>query len=50
MITRRFDLTDRQWEEIRPFLPRQKGRVGRASLDTRLFVNAVMWRYRTGSP
>ena len=33
---------NRQWEEILPFLPRQKGRVGRALLDTRLFVNAVI--------
>ena len=49
-ITRRFDSTDRQWEKICPFLPGQKGRVGQASPDTRLFVNAVIWRYRTGSP
>ena len=50
MITRRVDLTDRQWEEICEFIPGQKGCVGRASPDTRLFVNAVIWRYRTGSP
>ena len=42
MITRRVDLTDRQWEEICEFIPGQKGCVGRASTDTRLFVNAVI--------
>ena len=50
VIARRLDLTDRQWEEIRQFLPRQKGRVGRASPDTKFFVNALIWGYRTGSP
>ena len=50
MITRRFDLTDRQSEESREFLLGQKGRAGRALLDTKLFVNAVIWRYRTSNP
>ena len=50
MITRRYDISDKQWNRIRNFLPGQKESVGRSSPDTGLFVNAVVWRYRTGAP
>jgi transposase len=39
-----------QWERIREFLPGQEGHVGVTAADNRLFVEAVLYRYRTGIP
>ena len=43
----RFGLRDDQSERIKDFLP---GREGHNAADNRLFVNAVLYRYRTGIP
>jgi transposase len=43
----RGDLTDSEWELIEPHLPLgERGPVP----DLRMRLNAVMWRFRTGSP
>ncbi len=49
-MTRRYALRDDQWERIQPFLPGQKGWVGASAKDNRLFVEAVLYRYRAGIP
>ena len=41
------DLTDRQWQLIRGLLPRRAGR-GRAPIDRRRGINAVLYVVRTG--
>ena len=46
----RFGLRDDQWERIKDFLPGREGHVGGNAADNRLFVNAVLYRYRTGVP
>jgi transposase len=46
----RFGLRDDQWERIKDFLPGRESRVGGNAADNRLFVNAVLYRYRTGIP
>ena len=46
----RFGLRDDQWERIKDFLPGQEGHVGGNAADNRLFVDAVLYRYRTGIP
>lgn len=43
-------LTDEQWERIAPLLPGKAGDPGRSSRDNRLFLEAVLWRVRTGAP
>ena len=45
----RFDLTDDEWELIRPVLPRPKA-TGRPLGDVRRIVNGIGWVVRTGSP
>ena len=48
----RFSLTDAQWEKMEPLClgkPTDRGRSGSDS-DNRLFVEAVLWIARTGSP
>ena len=46
----RFGLRDDQWERIKDFLPGREGHVGGTAADNRLFVDAVLYRYRTGIP
>lgn len=48
--TDRFGLTDAQWEEMGPFCLGKLTDPGRTGGDNRLFVEAVLWIARTGSP
>ena len=50
MTTRRYALRDDQWERIQAFLPGREGYVGVTAKDNRLFVEAVLYRYRAGIP
>ena len=43
-------LTDQQWERIRDTVPGKCGDRGRTGADNRLFIDAVLWIARTGSP
>ena len=44
------DLTDAQWERLRPLLPPQKPRTGRPANDHRTVINGILWVLRTSSP
>jgi transposase len=46
----RYGLRDDQWERIQDFLPGRAGHVGGTAKDNRLFVEAVLYRYRAGIP
>src|ERR1700675_892495 len=43
-------LRDDQWDRIKDILPGRAGSVGVTAADNRLFVAAVLYRYRTGIP
>ena len=43
-------LSDEQWERVAPLLPGKPGDPGRSGADNRLFVEAILWVARTGSP
>ena len=47
---RRYALRDDQWDRIKDGLPGQPGTVGVNAADNRLFVEAVLYRYRAGIP
>jgi transposase len=47
---RRHALRDDQWERIKDLLPGRDGHVGVTAKDNRLFVEAVLFRYRAGLP
>ncbi len=49
-MTRRYGLRDDQWERIQHVLPGREGHVGGTAKDNRLFVEAVLYRYRAGLP
>jgi len=46
----RYGLRDDQWDRIRDLLPGREGHVGVTAADNRLFVEAVLYRYRAGIP
>lgn len=49
-MSRRYALRDDQWKHIEPLLPGREGHVGVTARDNRLFVEAVLYRYRAGIP
>ncbi len=50
MTTRRYALRDDQWERIKDLLAGSDQWVGVKAKDHRLFVEAVLYRYRAGIP
>ena len=46
----RFVLTDAQWAKIEPHCLGKPSDPGRSGKDNRLFLEAVLWIARTGSP
>ena len=47
---RRYALRDDQWDRIKDILPGREGHVGGTAADNRLFVEAVLFRFRAGVP
>jgi transposase len=47
---RRYSLRDDQWDRIKDLLPGREGSVGVTAADNRVFVEAVLYRYRAGIP
>jgi transposase len=50
LTLRRYALREDQWDRIRDLLPGRQGHVGVTARDNRLFVEAVLYRYRAGMP
>jgi transposase len=46
----RGELTDRQWERLKPHLPAEKPETGRPNVDHRRIIDGILWRERTGAP
>ena len=49
-MIQRYALRDDQWERIKDLLPGRSETVGVTAKDNRLFVNAVLYRYRAWYP
>jgi transposase len=49
-VTGRYGLRDDQWARMAALLPGRVGHVGGTARDNRLFVEAVLYRYRAGIP
>ena len=50
MNEQRFVVSDRLWQRVEPNLPGKASDAGATAKDNRLFLEAVFWRVRTGSP
>ena len=46
----RYTLSDAQWAAIEPLCPGKQTDPGKTAKDNRLFLEAVLWIVRTGSP
>jgi transposase len=46
----KYVLKDDQWERLKEMLPGREGHVGVTARNNRLFVEAVLYRYRAGIP
>ena len=46
----RFVVSDAVWEKVAPLLPGKATDPGATGRDNRLFLEAVLWRVRTGVP
>lgn len=49
-MVRRYGLRDDQWSRIEHLLPGRADTIGVTAKDNRLFVEAVIYRYRAGLP
>ena len=49
-MLRRHAISDEHWERIKGFLPGREGDPGVTAKDNRLFVDAVLWIAKAGSP
>jgi transposase len=49
-MTRRYGLRDDQWKRIENLLPGRAEDAGVTAKDNRMFVEAVLYRYRAGVP
>lgn len=47
-MVKRYGLRNDQWERIEGMVPGRAGHVGGTAKDNRLFVEAVLYRYRAG--
>ena len=50
MNEERFVVSDMLWRRLEPRLPGKISDAGATAKDNRLFLEAVLWRVRTGSP
>ena len=50
MNTERLVIGEQVWEKVSPHLPGKATDCGVTAADNRLFLEAVLWRVRTGSP
>ena len=50
MNEERFVVSDMLWRRLEPHLPGKISDAGATAKDNRLFLEAVLWRVRTGSP
>jgi transposase len=49
-MTKRHELSDAQWEKLKPLLPPEKPKTGRTNHDHRTLLNGMIWRAKTGTP
>ncbi len=43
------ELSEAEWALVAPFLPAERGRVGRPSHDNRRVLNGILWVVRSGA-
>ncbi|MBP8650763.1 MAG: IS5 family transposase [Deltaproteobacteria bacterium] len=49
-MNRRHELSEKQWQKFKEYLPPQKPETGRPAEDHRKIINGIFWKVRTGAP
>lgn len=49
-MARRYEIEDKQWEQVKPYLGNTPKKTGRPQADNRRLLNGVLWILRTGAP
>jgi transposase len=49
-MSHRGELSDQEWERLKPHLPAEKPETGRPNIEHRRIINGILWRERTGAP
>lgn len=49
-MKRRHELTDEQWNKLKPLLPPQQPETGRPRKSHRKIINGILWILNTGAP
>jgi putative transposase len=49
-MSKKYEITDYQWQQIEPFIPKKPSTCGRDPRNPRELVNAILWVLRTGAP
>ena len=50
-VIRRYEVTDEEWEQIKPYIPEEQAGItrGRPSKDSRTMLNGIFWILRSGA-
>ncbi len=46
---RRYEITDKEWERLKPYFEQENRNVGRPRRDARELLNAILWIARSGA-
>lgn len=49
-MSKRYELTDEQWQAVEPILPKRTAVTGRKPKDRRQMLNGIVWVLRSGAP
>lgn len=49
-MNRRHELSEKQWQKFKEYLPPQRPETGRPAEDHRKIINGILWKVRTGAP
>ncbi len=51
-IIRRYEITDAEWEHIKPYIPEEQKACtrGRPCKESRAMLNGIFWILRSGAP
>jgi len=50
IMSKRYELTDEQWQAVEPILPKRTATTGRKPKDPRQMLNGIVWVLRSGAP
>jgi transposase len=49
-MSKRYELTDEQWQAVEPLLPKRTAKTGRKPKDPRQMLNGIVWVLHSGAP